>query len=104
MFEGSRANLFLVRDGVLLTPPLDGTILPGIARAGVLEVAAALGLETREPPLTLTDLASAHEVFLTGSLRGVEPAHELDGAPLPRDGRLTARLAAGLRDRWFGRR
>jgi para-aminobenzoate synthetase/4-amino-4-deoxychorismate lyase len=102
VYEATRANLFAVRDDVLLTPPLDGTILPGIARAGVLEVAAGLGLELREPPLTLADLRAADEVFLTGSLRGVEPAHELDGDPLPRKGALTAALAAGLRRRWFG--
>jgi para-aminobenzoate synthetase/4-amino-4-deoxychorismate lyase len=99
--EASRANVFAVSGGTILTPPLDGAILPGVARAGVIEVAAELGLPLREEVLPLATLRGAEEAFLTGSLRGVEPVRALDGEPLPSEGPLTTALAAGLRHRWF---
>lgn len=102
VLEASRANVFAVRDGVLLTPPLDGSILPGIARDGIIEEAAEIGIEVREERLTLPDLLAAQEVFLTGSLRGVEPIREIDGTVIDSEGPLTTALAAALRQRWFG--
>jgi len=95
--EAARANLFAVRDGVLSTPPLDGRILPGITRARVLEIAAAIGVEAEEAALCRDDLRAADEVFLTGSVRGVERARALDGAPLGERSELGARIAAELR-------
>ncbi len=100
--EASRANLFAVRGGVLSTPPLDGRILPGVTRMRVLEIAASIGIETREEPLSRADLLAADEVFLTGSVRGIEPAGSLDGAPLPGGGEIAGRLAAELRRAWTG--
>ncbi len=50
----------------------------------VLEIAGALGIETREEPLARDDLLAADEVFLTGSVRGIEPAASLDGHTAPR--------------------
>lgn len=97
VLEAARANVFAVRDGVLSTPPLDGRILPGITRAQVLETAAALGIEVEEAELSRDDLLAAEEVFLTGSVRGVEPAALLDDTPLPEGGELTRRLAGSLR-------
>jgi para-aminobenzoate synthetase/4-amino-4-deoxychorismate lyase len=102
VFEASRANLFIVRESGLLTPPLDGEILPGVARAGVLEVAAECGFEVAEQAFDLEALRGADEVFLTGSLRGVEPVHAIDGEEIPSEGPITTALAAGLRQRWFG--
>lgn len=99
--EAGRANVFAVRDGVLITPPLDGRILPGIARARVIEAAREAGIEVREERVALEELRGDEEVFLTGSVRGVEPAVSLDGDPLPRSGPLTERLAAALRRRWL---
>jgi para-aminobenzoate synthetase/4-amino-4-deoxychorismate lyase len=101
VLEASRANVFVVRDGAVLTPPLDGSILPGVARGGVLHGAAEIGIEVREERLELADLRAADEVFLTGSLRGVEPIRELDGEPIVADGPITTALAAALRQRWF---
>lgn len=82
VLEAGRANIFCVeRDGRLLTPPADGRILPGVTRARVLELAPRLGLAVSVEPIDLDRLARAGELFLTGSLGGVEPAH-LAGCPL----------------------
>lgn len=99
VLEASRASVFVVRGGRLLTPPTDGRILPSIARQQAIEAASAAGIEIAEERLTLDDLR-AREVFLTGSVRGVEPVRELDGAELAPPGALSARIAAGLRRRW----
>jgi branched-subunit amino acid aminotransferase/4-amino-4-deoxychorismate lyase len=75
VLESARATVFVVEDGArVLTPPTDGRILPGVTRSAVIELARGLGLEVREQPIDLEQLARAREVFLTGSLRGVDPA------------------------------
>jgi para-aminobenzoate synthetase/4-amino-4-deoxychorismate lyase len=102
VLEAGRANLFIVRDETLLTPPLDGRILPGTARAATLALAADLDIPATESPLTLPDLHAADEVFLTSSLRGIRPARTLDGGPLNQLGDLSPRLARALRSRWLG--
>lgn len=101
VLEASRANVFLVRGGVLLTPPADGRILPGIARRRAIEVAGEAGIEVREEAVAPSRLAEADEVFLSGSVRGVEPASSLDGADLASGGEISERIAAGLRRRWL---
>jgi para-aminobenzoate synthetase/4-amino-4-deoxychorismate lyase len=68
LLETTRANVFLVHDGVLATPPLDGAILPGVVRAAVLEHARRLGIEAHERPLTVEQLRGADEVLLSNSL------------------------------------
>lgn len=97
VLEAARANVFAVREGVLSTPPLDGRILPGITRARVVEIAAALGIEAKEAELGRDDLLTADEVFLTGSVRGVERVRALDDVPLASGGEVGARIAAELR-------
>jgi para-aminobenzoate synthetase / 4-amino-4-deoxychorismate lyase len=101
VLEASRASVFVVRDGGLLTAPLDGRILPGTARAATLALAEELGVPAAETPLSLADLRTADEVFLTSSLRGIRPARSLDGEPLGQRGELSVRLARILRDRWL---
>lgn len=101
VLEAGRANLFVVEDGALATPPADGRILAGTARAATLEIAAELGIAAAERPLRLDDLRAADEVFLTSSVRGLRPARYLDGEELRR-GELVDRLAAELRRRWLG--
>lgn len=100
VLEASRANVFVVRGGGVLTPPTDGRILPGIVRGNAIEVAAEEGIELREERLEIGDLLAAEEVFLTGSVRGLQRAGSLDGAELPAAGEVSRRLAAGLRRRW----
>jgi para-aminobenzoate synthetase / 4-amino-4-deoxychorismate lyase len=98
--EAGWANLFAVRQETLWTPTADGRLLPGRARAAVLELAREEGLDTREQSIHVQDLLTADEVFLTNSIRGIEPATALDGAPLPGCGRVSRRLAGALRRRW----
>lgn len=98
--EASRASLFAVSDGSLTTPPADGRILPGIARRRTIETARGAGIEVREESLPLAGL-NGREVFLAGSVRGIEPVLALDGVDLPPPGTLSARVAAGLRRRWL---
>jgi para-aminobenzoate synthetase/4-amino-4-deoxychorismate lyase len=100
VLEAGWANVFAVRGGTLFTPPLDGRLLPGTTRAAILELAAEQGIESSERPLRAEDLLAAEETFLTGSIRGIEPALSLDGEELPGRGPLSRRLEAALRQRW----
>ena len=100
VLEAGRANVFAVLDGALATPPLDGRILPGTARAATVELAAELGIEVEARPLSVADLHRSGEVFLTSSVRGIRPARSLDGQPLPGHA-TTDRLATELRRRWL---
>jgi para-aminobenzoate synthetase / 4-amino-4-deoxychorismate lyase len=102
VLEASRANVFAVRGGAIVTPPADGRILPGVARAAAVEVARAAGLDVREEAIALAELTAAEEVFLTGSVRGIEPAGSLDGDELQAAGEVTGLIAAELRRRWLG--
>jgi para-aminobenzoate synthetase/4-amino-4-deoxychorismate lyase len=102
VLEASRANLFAVRDGALFTPPLDGRILPGITRMRVTEIATAGGIETEETELAIADLLAADEIFLTGSVRGIERIESLDGASLQGGTEITDRLTTELWQAWTG--
>jgi branched-chain amino acid aminotransferase len=84
--EASVANVFVLRGSLLMTPPPSEGALPGITRASVLEIAADLGLETRECALGRIDLFSADEVFLTGSGARIVPVASLDGQNLGSSG------------------
>jgi branched-chain amino acid aminotransferase len=101
--EGPTSNLFVVDEhGALLTPPTRKVLL-GVTRASILEIARAEGLEVREEPILPESLATAREVFLTGTTAGVLPAHSVDGRPVgdvcpgPVAARLKARFAAAER-------
>jgi branched-chain amino acid aminotransferase len=80
--EGAATNIFIIRGRQLLTPSIADGALPGIARATVLELASAVGLEPSETTLTADALRAADEVLLTNSLMEVLPLILLDGAPL----------------------
>ena len=71
-------NIFLVRHGVLYTPPLDAGILGGITRDAVIEVAREAGIEVRETALTKHDVYVADECFLTGTAAEVVPVVKVD--------------------------
>ena len=75
--EASGENLFLVRDGVVRTPPLP-TILEGITRATVMELARDKGIPVLETPITRDELYIADEIFLTGTAAEVTPVREVD--------------------------
>jgi branched-chain amino acid aminotransferase len=99
--ECSQSNIFLVRLGEVLTPPLSAGLLPGITREYVLELAAELKLPARETSLGLDDLNQADEVFLTGTTREVTPVVMIDGRPVGggRPGQLTKRLLTAFRQK-----
>ncbi len=72
-------NVFVVRSGVLLTPPPDAGILEGITRNAVMELARTAGIDCREATLTRHDLYTADECFLTGTAAEVIPVVDIDG-------------------------
>jgi branched-chain amino acid aminotransferase len=71
-------NVFLVRHGVLQTPPLEAGILEGVTRDAVIEVAREAGIDVREMPLTKHDVYIADECFLTGTAAEVVPVVRVD--------------------------
>jgi len=75
-------NIFLVRDGRLLTPPIDAGILEGITRDAVMELARESGMPVEEIPLTRHDIYVADECFLTGTAAEVIPVVKLDSRPI----------------------
>jgi branched-chain amino acid aminotransferase len=80
--ECTQSNLFVVKAGVALTPPLEAGLLPGITREFLFEVGAAAGLDVREAVLRDADLLGADEAFFTSSTRGVVPIARVDAAPI----------------------
>lgn len=80
--EGAASNLFVVVDGVVLTPPKGHDILPGITRDLVVEIAKERGTALEERKITLDELQRADEVWLTSSTREILPVVTLDGQPV----------------------
>ena len=96
----ARANLFVLRGNTLLTPPGSEGVLPGIARAEVLSIAASLGIHAHEAPLAREALADADEAFLANSLIEVAALGSIDGHAIADGGigPLTAQIAVAYRD------
>ena len=88
--------MFVVRDGVVATPPESSGCLLGVTRALVLELAAAAGIAVDESPLPLDALRDADEAFLTSTTREVQPIAHVDDRALPS---LPGPVAATLSDR-----
>jgi branched-chain amino acid aminotransferase len=80
--ECSTSNLFVVKAGVVLTPPLSAGLLPGITRALLFEVGAAAGIGVRESVLRDEDLYGADEVFLTSTTREIMPIVQVEEQPI----------------------
>lgn len=80
--EGSGQNLFLVRDGALITTPVDGTILHGITRDAILTLAGDLDIPVREQPIPRELLYAADELFFTGTAAEVTPIRSVDRIPV----------------------
>ena len=84
--EGAASNLFVVGDGVIVTPPKDQSLLPGITRDLVVELAEAHNLPLMETTVTEADLHAAEEIWLTSSTKEILPVTRLDDRPVG-DGR-----------------
>ena len=97
--EATGDNIFVVRDGVISTPPPSAGCLKGITRQAAMELAAGLSLPVREENLTLYDVYTADECFLTGTAAEIIPAVSLDERILGtgRPGDVTRRLIAAFR-------
>ncbi|MBI5753063.1 MAG: D-amino acid aminotransferase [Hydrogenophilales bacterium] len=80
--EGAASNIFVVSQGVLLAPPKNNLMLPGITYDLVLELAAADGIPTRVGPVAEATVRAADELWLTSSTREVLPITLLDGQPV----------------------
>ena len=102
--EGSGENIFVVRDGVLVTNDADADILPGVTRASVLALAREAGITTHVRPLTMGDLAQCDEAFFTGTAAELVPIVRIDDRDLGAEGNLTRRLRTTYTDVVRGRR
>ncbi len=80
--ECTSANIFIVRQGALLTPPLDSGALPGVSRKRLLQLAGKAGVTVRETALRPEDLDTADEVFISSSTRELQRVSQIDDKPL----------------------
>lgn len=87
--EGTGENIFIVKDGELITPPLAAGPLPGITRDSVIKIAADLGTPVSEHMLTRADLYVAEEMFCVGTAAEVTPVSEIDGRSIGKPGPIT---------------
>lgn len=98
--EGSGENIFIVRDGMLVTPPLSASILAGITRQFVIQLARDLGYEVREEMIAREMLYLADEIFLTGTAAEITPVSGVDGIPVGNGER--GPVTACLQEEFFG--
>jgi len=80
--EGPGENVFMVKDGVLCTPPVSSGALIGITRDSIIRIARDEGIPFEERELTVDDLLGADEAFFTGTAAEVTPIREVDGKPI----------------------
>lgn len=90
--EGTGENLFIVKKGVIHTPPVSDGILEGITRDSIMTLADDKGYRVRETSLVRTDLYTADEMFMTGSAAEVVPVHSVDGREIGDPGPITLDL------------
>ncbi|MCJ7436650.1 MAG: branched-chain amino acid transaminase [Acidimicrobiia bacterium] len=90
--EATGENVFVVKDGVLLTPPLSSGALEGLTRDSVMTIARDFGYEVREQELLRTDLYLAEEAFLCGTAAEVVPIREVDDHEIGDPGEITRKI------------
>jgi branched-chain amino acid aminotransferase len=92
--EGVGENIFIVRDGKLLTPPLSSGALDGITRTFIIKLAKKMGIEVTERNITPNELFTADEAFFTGTAAEVAPIHDVNGRVIGagRQGPVTKRI------------
>ncbi len=101
--EGSGENIFVVRDGVISTPPLSDGVLEGLTRNSVIQIARDLGFVVHERSLVRTDLYTADEVFFTGTAAELTPIHSVDNREIGKPGPITKQLQTKFFDVVAGR-
>ena len=103
--EGTGENLFLVRDGVIATPPQTASILDGINRRAAIEIARDLGYEVVEKDLDRSDLYLSDEIFMTGTAAELTPIREVDDHPIGtgEPGEITRAVQSVFEDALHGR-
>lgn len=101
--EGSGENIFVVREGELVTPGHTSSILDGISRRSVIQIARDLGYSVVERDLARAELYLAEEVFLCGTAAELVPVREIDGHELGEPGEVTRLIQAKFEDALHGR-
>jgi len=103
--EGTGENLFVVRDGIIHTPPLSSSLLDGINRRSVIQIARDLGYEVVERNLSRAELYLADELYCTGTAAELTPIREVDDHPIGtgRPGEVTLAVQAAFEDALHGR-
>jgi branched-chain amino acid aminotransferase len=96
--DGSGENVFVVKEGAIVTPPLSTSILPGITRATVIEIAQELGHTVEERNVIRTDLYLADEIFMTGTAAEVTPIRSVDDQEIGPPGEITLKLQKAYMD------
>jgi len=98
--EATGDNLFIVKNGTVLTPPVSAGILQGVTRRVVMELCAEVGIPCREQTLFPADLYAADECFLTGTAAEVIPVTKIDGKPIATAtaGPITQRLIKAFKE------
>jgi branched-chain amino acid aminotransferase len=98
--EGSAANLFVVQDGEIATPPVADDVLPGITRDAVMELARDAGYVLNERKIDRTELYISDEIFLTGTGAQVAPVASVDGRPVG-EASAPGPVSRDLQERYF---
>jgi branched-chain amino acid aminotransferase len=101
--DGSGENVFIVKDGTIATPPLSTSILPGITRDSLIQIAQDLGYTVEEKNLIRSDLATADEIFMTGTAAEVTPIREVDDHLVGPPGPVTKELQGAYLDTCRGK-
>jgi branched-chain amino acid aminotransferase len=104
--EGSAMNVFMVRDGVLVTPPVTDNILEGITRKSVIELARnELGMDVVERSIDRTETFICEEMFMTGTAAGIMAVTKIDYRPVGMGamGPITTKLRTMYNDVVYGR-
>jgi branched-chain amino acid aminotransferase len=101
--EGSGENIFVVRDGLIVTPPHVASILDGINRKSVIQIARDLGYTVVERDIARAELYLAEEIFLTGTAAELVPVREIDDHPIGKPGEITRHVQAKFLDALSGR-
>src|ERR1051325_9144158 len=96
--DGSGKNIFVVKDGTIYTPDLSASILPGITRDTLIQIAQDLGHRVVEKPLIRTDLYLADEVFMCGTAAEVTPIREIDDQEIGPPGPVTLEIQQNYLD------